>query len=104
MPTPHLHRQVPPPPQIRRQPPRPHTPNLDPITLQLMIPIQHQHIQRRLTTSVSNSFEIDLFRPAGGEGRGGEVGFCGFGLVGETGDEDEAGGGGEEEERGEGVG
>ena len=63
-----------------------------------MIPVQHQHVQRRLAAAVANRFEVQFLRPTRREGRGGEVRFGGLCDVGEAGDEDEARVGGLEEQ------
>ena len=84
--------------QVRLQHPRSNTPNLHPIGLQLVLPIQHEHIECALAATVRNGLEICFwFGPASWLWRRGEVLLAGLGDAGEAGDEDEAGVGGLEE-------
>ena len=102
---PHLLCHLPEPAQIRLQHARPNTPHLDPVRLQLVVPIQHQHIQCRLAATISDSFEVELgLGPARGLGWRGKVLLTSLVDGGEAGDEDEARVGGLEEKGDEGVG
>jgi hypothetical protein len=73
MPQPHLFSHLPRPSQIRLHHPRTNTPDFDPVSLELVVIIQHQHIQRRFAAPVPNGFEGDLLRPPGRLRRGGGV-------------------------------
>lgn len=105
----HLPRLLPETPQIRLQHPRPNPPHLNPIRFQLMIPVQHDDVERRLGGAVADRFHVGpRFGPGAGGGeeggrRGPGVGGEG-GDHGEAGDEDEAWGWLLEEERHEDVG
>lgn len=68
------------PTQIRRQNSRFHTPDFYPIRLELVVPVQHEHVQSSLAAAVSDGLKLDLLRPARWLRRGGEV--CLTGLVG----------------------
>lgn len=70
--------------QARRQKSWSSTPDLHPIRLELMIPIQHQDIQCRLTTPIPNGLEINLFRPTRRQPRCREVRFSSLGDMGQT--------------------
>jgi len=87
---PHLNRHFPDTTQIRRQKARPNSPNHHPILFQLKTPIQHQHIQRHLATTVPDRLELDFLRPAGRLRRRREVVLCCDGDLGEAGYEYEA--------------
>ncbi len=104
MPSPHLLRQLGHAPQIRSQEAGPDAPDLDPILLQLVVPVQHQHVERRLAAAVANRVEVHLLGPPGRLRRRGEVGLACLREVRETGDEDQAGVGRLEQERHEGPG
>ena len=104
MPAPQLLRLLRNMPQIRRQETRPDGPDLDAILLQLVIPIQHHHIKRRLAAAIADGLKVDFLRPAGGLRRGGEILLARHGHVGEAGHEDEAGVGRLEQEGHEGPG
>ena len=84
--------------QIRSQEARSHAPDLDPIRFQLVVPVQHHHVQRRFAAAVPDSFKVDFLRPAGGLGRRREVGLAGLRHLGEAGHEDETRVGGFEQE------
>lgn len=90
MPTPHLHSLLTHVSQVRGQEAGPNTPNLDPILLQLVVPVQHQHVESRLAAAVSDRLEVHLLGPAGRLRRGGEVRFRCLGHVRETGHEEQA--------------
>ena len=67
-----------------------HSPDLDPVVLQLVIPIQHQHVHRRLATPVPDRLErLLLLRPSLRPLGRREVFLRCRGLVGESRDEDE---------------
>lgn len=104
MPSPHLLRLLRHISQPSRQKPRPNAPHLHPILLQLVIPVQHQHIQRRLAAAVSDRLKLDVLGPAGRLRRRGEVRHACLRHLGETGHEDQAGVGGFEQEGHEGPG
>ena len=97
MPTPHLLRFLPHIPQVSSKAPRPDTPDFDPILLQFVVPVQHQHVESRLAAAVTNRLEIDLLGPAGRLRRRGEIRLACLGLIGKTGHEDQAGIGGLEQ-------
>jgi hypothetical protein len=40
------------------------TEHYDPVCLQLVVPIQHQHAQCRIAAAIRNCFEVDLLRSA----------------------------------------
>ena len=91
MPTPYLLRLLPHISQIRRQKPRSYTLYLDPISLQLVIPIHYQYVQRHLAASVSDYFEVELLGIPRGERGCGEIVLGGFCDIGEASYEDQAG-------------
>ena len=85
--------------QVRGQEAGPDTPDLDAVRLQLVVPVQHQHVEGRLAAAVSDGLEAHLLGPAGRLRRGGEVRLRCLGHVGETGHEEQAGVGRLEQER-----
>ena len=91
MPGPHLLRLLPHIPQPRSQEPRTDAENLDSILLQLVIPVDHHHVERRLAAAVRNRFEVYLLGPPGRLRRRGEVVLARRRDLGETGHEQEAG-------------
>lgn len=48
-------------------------PGLDAVGLELVAPVQHQHVERRLAAAVADGLEVDPLRPAGGLRRRREV-------------------------------
>ena len=90
--------------QVRGQEPGRHSPDLDPVLLQLVIPVQHEHVECRLTAAVPNRLEIHLLGPPSRLRRRGEVLLACERQVGETCDEDQAGVSRLEQERHEGPG
>lgn len=99
MPTSHLLRFLPHIPQVCSKAPRPDTPDFDPILLQLVVPVQHQHVKSRLAAAIPNRFEVDLLGPASRLRRRGEICLACQCLVGKTGHKDQAGIGGLEQKR-----
>lgn len=102
MPTAHLLHLGPHVAQIRRQEPRPHAPDPDPVRLELVVPVEHEHVERRLAAAVRDGLEVDRLGPPGRLRRRGEVGPARLGDAGEAGDEDQTGVGRREQERHEG--
>ena len=98
MASPHLHCFLPHITKVCSKEPGRDTPDLDPILLQLVVPVQHQHVKSRLAAAVTNRLELDLLGPAGRLRRRGEISLACLYLVGETGHEDQAGVGGLEHE------
>ena len=67
------------------------TEDFDAISLELVVPVNHKHVEGGLGAAVSDGLEIDLLWPASLERWSWEVGaLVGDGHVGKAGDEEEA--------------
>lgn len=99
MPTSHLFHLLLHVAQIRRQEPGPHAPDTDPVRLELVVPVEHEHVERRLAAAVRDGLEVDRFGPPGRLRRRGEVGLARLDDAREAGHEDETSVGRREQER-----
>jgi hypothetical protein len=91
MPSPHLLYLLRIVSQIRSQEPGRDTPDLHPILLQLMVPVQHHHVECCLAAAVSNRLKVYLLRPSSWLRRRGEIRLACLRDSRETGHEDQAG-------------
>ena len=48
-------------------------PDLDVVLFQLVVPVEHEHVQRNFTTSVGNGLKVDRLGPSGGQWWCGEI-------------------------------
>lgn len=65
-------------------------PDLDVVLFQLVVPVEHEHVQGDLAASVGNGLKVDLLGPAGGQGRRREIRRGGLIDGGQARDKDEA--------------